>query len=56
LVVEPDFWVPPVIGPWVLKRELRAGGERALYRIERLARGEPTGFDPERRGEVASAN
>lgn len=46
LVIDPDFWVPPVIGPWVLKRELRAGGERALYRIERLARGLPSGLRP----------
>ncbi len=45
LVIDPDFWVPPVIGPWVLKRELRAGGERAIYRIERLARGLPTGLE-----------
>jgi len=46
LVIDPNFWVPPVIGPWVLKRELRAGGERAIYRIERLARGLPSELRP----------
>ena len=46
LVIDPDFWVPPLIGPWIMKRELKAGGERAIYRIERLARGLPTGLRP----------
>ncbi len=46
LVMDPDFWVPPLIGPWIMKRELRSGGERAIYRIERLARGLPTGLHP----------
>jgi hypothetical protein len=38
LEMEPDFWVPPVIGPLVLKRSLGSGGARAVRRIERLAR------------------
>jgi len=33
----PDFWVPPIIGPFMIKRALRAGGEKALNRIEALA-------------------
>ena len=33
----PDFWVPPVIGPFMIQRALKAGGERAIERIERLA-------------------
>ena len=37
LVMEPDFWVPPVIGPWYLKRTLARGGTAAINRIERLA-------------------
>jgi hypothetical protein len=41
LEMEPDFWVPPVIGPWYLKRTLLRGGGAAIDRIERLARGEP---------------
>jgi hypothetical protein len=36
--MEPDFFVPPVIGPWYLKRTLSQGGQRAVTRIERLAR------------------
>ena len=36
----PDFWVPPVIGPYYIKRALRSGGERAAERIEALALGE----------------
>ena len=37
LTMEPDFWVPPIIGPWVLKRRLERGGTGAINRIERLA-------------------
>ena len=36
----PDFWVPPVLGPYYIKRALRRGGVRAAQRIEALARGE----------------
>jgi hypothetical protein len=36
--IEPDFFVPPLIGPWYLKRTLSQGGLRALTRIENLAR------------------
>ena len=35
----PDFWVPPVIGPYFIKRSLQSGGERAVDRIEALAQG-----------------
>ena len=38
LEMEPDFVVPPVIGPWALKRTLSQGGRRAITGIERLAR------------------
>jgi hypothetical protein len=38
LEMEPGFWVPPVIGPYLMKRRLRRGGEDAIERIERLAR------------------
>jgi hypothetical protein len=41
LVMEPDFWVPPVVGPVILKRTLMQGGTRAINRIERLALGLP---------------
>ncbi len=36
----PDFWVPPVIGPFYIKRALKSGGERSVDRIEALAVGE----------------
>ena len=36
----PKFWVPPVLGPYYIKRALRIGGEKAVVRIEALARGE----------------
>src|SRR5262245_47002849 len=39
LEMEPDFWVPPLIGPPLVKRALRQGGERAALRVESLARG-----------------
>lgn len=35
--MEPDFWVPPVVGPYFIVRSLRAGGEKAIDRIEALA-------------------
>ena len=38
--MEPDFWVPPLVGPYFVKRTLRAGGRRAINRIELLAQGE----------------
>ena len=33
-----DNWLPPIIGPWALKRRLLEGGEGALNRIESLSR------------------
>jgi len=36
--LEPAFWVPPVIGPYLIQRALRDGAERAIGRIEVLAR------------------
>lgn len=36
--LEPDFWVPPVIGPWALKRKLREEGVETSLGIERVAR------------------
>ncbi len=41
--MEPDFFVPPLIGPYFIKRALRSGGVDAINRIEALAQGkEPT--------------
>ena len=37
--MEPSFWVPPVVGPFVIKRVLRAGGIDAVDRIEAVAQG-----------------
>ena len=33
----PDFWVPPVIGPYLIQRALKGGAQRAVVRIEALA-------------------
>jgi uncharacterized protein YndB with AHSA1/START domain len=33
----PDFWVPPVVGPWAIKRTLRQGLRTLVQRLERLA-------------------
>jgi hypothetical protein len=38
--MEPDFWVPPVVGPYYIKRALRSGGARAVQRMEALALGQ----------------
>jgi hypothetical protein len=41
--MQPDFWVPPVVGPYYIKRALRSGGARAVQRMEALALGrDPT--------------
>ena len=37
--MEPDFFVPPIIGPYMIKRALRSGGVDAIDRIEALAQG-----------------
>ena len=37
LRMKPAFWVPPVVGPYVIKNKLRTDGAEALERIERLA-------------------
>ncbi|MCC7412676.1 MAG: hypothetical protein IT495_13755 [Gammaproteobacteria bacterium] len=35
---EPDFWVPPLIGPWIVKQKLRKELIASMLRIEELAR------------------
>lgn len=35
---EPKFWVPPVIGPWVIRQTLESRGGDAIDRIEAVAR------------------
>ena len=42
--VEPRFWVPPYVGPYVIKRALKSGSIRAVNRIEALARGEEPNY------------
>jgi len=37
--MEPDFWVPPLIGPWIIKRTLEVDGRDAIGRIEAIALG-----------------
>ena len=37
LHMQPDFWVPPAIGPYLIKRKLKTDGGRALDRIEAIA-------------------
>ena len=34
---EPKFWVPPVIGPWLIRKTLESHGGDAINRIEALA-------------------
>lgn len=37
LEFEPDFWVPPLLGPLVLKHALKSDGASAVKKIEALA-------------------
>lgn len=42
LTIEPDFWLPPFVGPWFLQRTLSRGGVSAVDRIEELAQSRGT--------------
>ncbi len=35
--VRPKFWIPPVIGPWLLKRKLRSETLETVQNLERVA-------------------
>lgn len=37
LSMRPKFWVPPGIGPYLIKRKLRNNGDQAVDRIESIA-------------------
>jgi hypothetical protein len=37
LELSPKFWIPPVVGPWAIKRKLKNDGGDALDRIEAIA-------------------
>ena len=37
LHMDPKFWVPPAIGPYMIKRKLKRASGDALDRIERIA-------------------
>jgi hypothetical protein len=45
LQFEPDFWVPPGIGPYMIKRKLSKDGGEALGRIEAIAQAYATSGD-----------
>ena len=46
LLMEPDFWVPPGIGPYLIKRKFRNNGGDAIDRIEEIAQELPARMDP----------
>lgn len=37
--LEPKFWIPPLIGPWVIRRKLASEAVVTMENIERLANG-----------------
>jgi hypothetical protein len=39
--LKPKFWIPPVIGPYILKRKLKYGSGNAINRIEAIAQAWP---------------
>jgi len=39
--LEPDFWIPPVIGPWLVKRKLLSEALDTLQNLERVAKPAP---------------
>lgn len=36
---KPKFWIPPLIGPYVMQNKLESDSVRALHRIEAIAQG-----------------
>ena len=38
---EPKFWIPPLIGPYVLQRKLKRDSAGAIHRIEAIAQEQP---------------
>ena len=46
LLMEPDFWVPPGVGPYLIKRKFRNNGGDAIDRIEEIAQAIPAQMDP----------
>ena len=47
LEMRPKFWVPPVIGPYVLKKKMADDGIEALDRIEAIAQDWEPGSTPD---------
>jgi hypothetical protein len=45
--MEPDFWLPPFVGPWFLKRTLMRGAPAAIEQIEHLAQQASAGIATE---------
>lgn len=43
MVMEPGFWVPPIVGSYLLKRRLKSGAADTIERVERLALGQDPG-------------
>jgi hypothetical protein len=41
----PDAWIPPLLGPWLIKRALHAEAVQTVHNLERLA-AEATQSDP----------
>ena len=41
LRMQPGFWIPPVIGPMIMKSVARSRGLRAARRVEAIAAGKP---------------
>lgn len=39
--IEPAFWVPPLIGPWLIQRALEAETLKSVVNLERLAEAQP---------------
>jgi len=42
----PDVWIPPLLGPWLIKRELRAEAVQTVRNLERVAAEAPLPLDP----------
>ncbi|WP_020649346.1 SRPBCC family protein [Solimonas variicoloris] len=44
--LEPDFWIPPLIGPWLIERAMQRQAKATAHGIEALALARAKGLEP----------
>ncbi|MGH8446295.1 MAG: hypothetical protein ACREVL_13565 [Solimonas sp.] len=44
--LEPDFWIPPLLGPWLIQRTMQRQAQSTAHGIEALALAHAKGLEP----------